>query len=470
MKKWKIFIGAGIILTGAFVLVNNAGKEEVETELSQQKPQTTQTSTPVADGNESKKEFETYQKERKKVKKENVVIVTDETGKKRRLKMEDADAEDCGEFLRTSDPTASYSQVLDGHYYYMRSDGDGNYVIYQDQGKEAGRFSVGEDEFIECFTKYGTDFFALLFKFDKKIERIDSDDGYMAKLVQIDLAKKGYTLLPGAEWDWWDELSDLITDTKMYLTFYQKYYFLDIGKLEDTYAPSPSEPLEHYVSEKLTAADKMGNETEIASTSAMNAAKPCLSYVDGKIYYGFLNNKKVTLYSYDLASGEEEKIFCYKRTKPCNIRPYGYYTTDKVEVFMDQDYIYCQDYIIPRRGGKMIRLFQDALTFFQDEEAFWGYVPISFSSNSRYIYYIDKNYQVKRFHKRTKQVKVISKMKAMDVQCTEKGIYVKKYKKYLMPGYWDEDDTEDDQKTDDPESCDVYYMDLDGRHARKIAD
>lgn len=458
MKKWKFLICAGILLTSAFFLVKNAGKEEIETELSKQK---SQTSTPIANGNESEREFKNYQKARKKkVKNEKVVIVTDETGKKRSLKMEDADAEDCGEFLKISSPTASYSQVLDGHY-YMRSDGNGNYVIYQDKGKEVGRFSVGEDEFIEFFTKYGTDYFALLYKFDKKIERIDSDDGYMAKLIQIDLGKEGYTVLPEAVWDWhkiWDEDSD----TKMYLTFYQKYYFLDLGKLEPMYAQSPSESLYYYVSEKLMATDKLGNETEIASTSAMNAAKPCLSYVDGKIYYGSMNNKKVTLYSYDLASGEEEKILCYKRTKPCNIYPYGYMdTTGKVEVFMDQDYIYCQDYIIPRRGGKMIRLFQDALIFD------WA-GTISFSSNSHYIYYIDKNYKVKRFNKRTKQVKVISEIKAMEVQCTEKGIYVKKYKKYLMPGYWDEDT--DFEKTDDPKSCDVYYMDLDGKHARKIAD
>ncbi len=458
MKRLMILICAGIVLMCGFFLVKNVAKEETETDISKQK---SEVSTPAANENESKEEFKNYQNARKKkTKNKKVVTVTDETGKKRSLKMENADAEDCGEFLRGSAPTATYSQVLDDHYYYMRSDGNGNYVIYRDKGKEIGRFSVGKGEFIEFFSKYGKDYFALLYEFDKGIESIESDDGYTTKLIQIDLEKGGYTILPNAVWDW-NEIEDGQSATKMYLTFYQKYYFFDLGKMEPSH--SPSEEDYYYISDKLTATDKLGNQTEIVSTSAMNVAKPCLSYVDGKIYYGSMKKKKVTLYAYDLASGKEEKILCYKRTKPCDIQPYGYIdTTSKVEIFMDQDYIYCQDYIIPRRGGKMIRLFQDALLFN------WA-GTISFSSNSRYIYYIDKNYRVKRFNKRTKQVKVISAVKAMEVQCTEKGIYVKKYKECLMPGYWDDGDT-DFEKTDDPTSCDVYYMDLDGKHARKIAD
>lgn len=84
--------------------------------------------------------------------------------------------------------------------------------------------------------------------------------------------------------------------------------------------------------------------------------------------------------------------------------------------------------------------------------------------------YIDKNYKVRRFDKRTKQTITITKnkLRMMDVKCTEKGIYVQKYKEKLMPGYWN--DSAELQDTDDPESCDVYYMDLDGKNMERIAD
>lgn len=55
---------------------------------------------------------------------------------------------------------------------------------------------------------------------------------------------------------------------------------------------------------------------------------------------------------------------------------------------------------------------------------------------------------MKRYDKRTGTVKGYGKEKYMSVDCTENGVYVKKYKKVMFPGYtgsgwYYDDDIED---------------------------
>ena len=54
----------------------------------------------------------------------------------------------------------------------------------------------------------------------------------------------------------------------------------------------------------------------------------------------------------------------------------------------------------------------------------------------------------------------------MDVKCTETDVYVRAYKEALLPGYWD--DTTDAQLGDDPNSNDIYCMDMNGKSVEKI--
>ena len=97
-------------------------------------------------------------------------------------------------------------------------------------------------------------------------------------------------------------------------------------------------------------------------------------------------------------------------------------------IYVDEDYIYCSELAIPRHGGKAKKVLKDAVVC---PEYWYGNRSGSrfFSSNSKYLYYLDKNYHLKRYDKRTGSVKGYGKEKYMSVDCTEKGVYVKNIKK-----------------------------------------
>lgn len=85
-------------------------------------------------------------------------IIIDEMGKQRKLYLGDLDVKREGVFFKYSNPTSLYSQLSDGHYYYMRSDGKGNYKIYRDKGKKVGGFSLRRG-YAKYFIKHKDKFF-----------------------------------------------------------------------------------------------------------------------------------------------------------------------------------------------------------------------------------------------------------------------------------------------------------------------
>ena len=374
--------------------------------------------------------------------------VIDETGKKRKLKLGNINEKDCGRHFIISNPTTYYSQISDGHYYYMRSNAEGDYAVYRDKGELIGKFSIGLfSGYIGYFVKYNKNFYAAFY--DHELEENTDEEKYEVKLIQIDLGNGDYRVLQNELWDGEKYYGTFAKG--IYFFFYHDSYFFDTGK-------DMGDSVE-YIPGKLMMTDKAGNKTEIQATSNMDKAKPCLTFMDGKIYYGNQKGKTVNLYSFDLKSGGEKRVLSYKRLSQSSVLGYA---DDKIYVSIDDDYIYCQDYIIPRKGGEMIQLFKDAMLH--------NGTTVSFSSNSKYIYYVNKNYKIKRFDKRTKQTKIIiDKIKSMDVKCTEKGVYVQKYNKKFMQN---DDGCSSDglQIVDDPRSCDLYYADLDGKNIEKIAD
>ena len=378
--------------------------------------------------------------------------VTDLTGERRMLKLGDINLSKKGEIFIQSNPTSCYSQVSEGHYFYMKSDGEGRYSVFRDKGELQGHFSIDGGSYVAYFTKQRKNFFAIL-----AYEQENEDDNYASlkfQLVQVDLQKEKTTKLKelNSERIFYDDL-------QMYLYLYQDAFYYDAGELIwDSYWT-----VDHYISGQLRQIDLSGNEKVINSTDVMDIAKPCMFFADEKIYYGREKKKGVDLFSYDMHNKKERRIFSYERKKGTKGTgsPLKYF--GKIaNLSIDEDFIYCQDCIIPRKGGEMVRIFQDAALGSS------GDIPISISSNSQYIYYIDKTYKVRRVDKTTMKITTVSNVKAIDVKCTEKNVYVKKYKKELVPGY--RDDTTDAQLSDDANSSGIYCMDLDGKNKQKIAD
>ena len=219
---------------------------------------------------------------------------------------------------------SDYSQVVDGHYYYLRTDGLGNYTVYQDKGKKVVCFTIGKDYYVKYFVKYGEGFYAFVKEndfssgeLDNTLVSIDSRTGAVTRIKNMAVGVAVDAL-------WWPGRA---------LFYRDSFYFEDYS---DYYSPD-----HHGVREvgrgRLACLhlDERLEKEHFPLTSRMESMKekPILTFIDGKIYYGNQQDRKVTLFSYNLESGEEKEVFCYERTDSEQ--------TSLIDIKMDEDYIYC---------------------------------------------------------------------------------------------------------------------------------
>ena len=372
---------------------------------------------------------------------EETVIVIDETGKKRELKLGNVNEEDAGVYFSDVTWMTDYSQVIEGHYYYLRNDGQDSwtYTIYRDKGEKVGGFELWEEEEnaydgldddaeLIGFAKYGENFFALCGDYSKeKLAYIDLQEHDIKSICDITKSHKGYDIL-----------------SSMSCNIYKDAFYCD----SNIYLERPTDLVKYNLTEKSP-------HTYISLSSNAAKAKPYLTYMDGKIYYGVADGRKVTLFSYDLESGGEKEIFHYKRKEK--------YESDVIRLAMDEDYIYCQDYLIPRSGGKMLKVFSEAK---KNKKGM-----IQYSYNQKYIFYIDKDRKVRRMNKETKEEAVISQLKAARVDCTEDSVYIRVYSKERYEGeVWEMilDDDEGGWDNYARYSDDLYCMDLNGKNVERL--
>ena len=382
-----------------------------------------------------------------KSKKKIVKIITDETGKQRKLKTEPVNVENKGIYFSSSRWITNYSQVQDGHYYYMR----GYNTIYRDKGEKVGKFWPDDDYFYDdCepigLVRYKKKFYVLLDWFH------ETDDGDWENenvLAYVDLKKKKAVPL-------WNMSEGPLVEGEgfVFCNFYNDFLYYNSRSHWDESFGRPGNLV------KSPLKSQKEQET-ITTTANLAKAKPYLTYIDGKIYYGLQEGKKVTLYSHDLESGQEEKVFCYKRKDK---------KKTKIFLDMDEDYIYCQEYLIPRSGGKMIKAFADAKIF--KGKSYYEYSPrsLSYSYNKKYIFYIDKNYKVHRIDKNTQENRVVSNLKAAEVNCTEDRVYVKVHAgAWYDKKFWKVLFEDDEGYIDGGYYYDhLYCMDLDGKNVKRI--
>ncbi|MCH5266520.1 MAG: hypothetical protein J1F02_11510 [Lachnospiraceae bacterium] len=371
---------------------------------------------------------------------EETVIVIDETGKKRELKLGNVNEEDAGVYFSDVTWMTDYSQVIEGHYYYLRRSDSWTYTIYRDKGEKVGGFhlweedessydSLDDDAELIGFAKYGENFFALCGDaFRDKLAYVDLQEHDVKSICNITKSHKRY--------------DDILSS--MSCNIYKDAFYCD----PNIYLERPTDLAKYNLTEKSP-------HTYISLSSNAAKAKPYLTYMDGKIYYGVADGRKVTLFSYDLESGGEKEIFHYKRKEK--------YESDVIRLAMDEDYIYCQDYLIPRSGGKMLKVFSEAK---KNKKGM-----IQYSYNQKYIFYIDKDRKVRRMNKETKEEAVISQLKAARVDCTEDSVYIRVYSKERYEGeVWEMilDDDEGGWDNYARYSDDLYCMDLNGKNVERL--
>lgn len=369
------------------------------------------------------------------------ITVKDEK-KDRTLYWEDMDLNNmgiCADYLRPYPFAPLYSQVLEGHYYYLRhkkgkQDDYASYIIYQDEGKIIGKFYV---EDMDNFFKYKDGYYVFYQVYDMMLGRINTENEIDEISRDLGNACEIPLYVNSPLW---------VYDN--YIFGYPRYYIDKETGEEHKY--NWEEDMTELVKAPL---NNLADVTEVEVPDRIIQNELYLVFVDGKIIYGEENGGTINLYSYDMKTNTEIKFFSFRQRKR-RIKD------DRIKIQIDKDYIYCGEYLIPISGGE-IQIIDDKNK------------KIDYSYNEKYIYYIDKKFHVHRVDKRnTEHDDIISKVKAMKVDATEQSVYVQGYNKTLF-----EDKVipyEDLESWDwgyyDWYSCALYKMDLNGGNLRKIED
>ena len=348
--------------------------------------------------------------------------VSDELGIKHQLRLGEIDVGNSGQKLTEMYFSSDYSQVLDGHYYYMRSDNLGNHIVYKDNNVVVTRFMV-KDARVSGFLKYGDLFYALLENTEEEktlnnLACINQETGKVTVLK--DMSKD----IPLIKRD-----SPIIYKGFLY---YEDWSTLVPNSFTGRLA-------------RLNLNRELEKEHFPLSCKIENVfPKPWITFIDGKMYYGRQDEKKVTLFSFDLESNKEMEIFCYELKDGLE--------KNEIMLQIDNEYIYCQDYIIPREGGKMMRVLKDRADG----------VPLSY--NNEYIFYIDKNNYLHRIKKDTySDVLICGEMKVENVECVEDRIYVRGCNKAI-----EEMNDDSSEIAASYSSKNLFSMDLNGGDRKRL--
>lgn len=361
-------------------------------------------------------------------------VVIDETGKERKLQLGDVNVKNTMETPPFMLFPTNYAQVNNNHYYFLRADGNRNYTIYRDKGKVVGKFSLKKG-IVESFIAYKNKFYAEITK--------NYDQYYGDEIVEIDL-KRNRTI----------RICKRRKGEKSYTSIYGIYqgnlYWEcnnEVGTFDIKKRKLISDPM----------ASKYGCREEI---------------IDGKGYgYKIKSGKKIQIYSFDLKSSKRKKVIEFECANKLSDDDLHYMDWG---LKIDEDYIYCLDYLIPRRGGRIIKLPERIIS-----ETFMYYLDPNpstsiFTYNKKYIFYLDGRVRIHRIDKKTGEDVIIStsrKVYVMDMQCTEDGLYVQEFDDYLSYDKLLDDPEINDyygNEAEESASCSLYYMDCNGENVKKI--
>lgn len=100
--------------------------------------------------------------------------VKDTSGVKRKLKIDYV--QNVGTVIDNINIVSDYSQVIDGHYYYMRQMKRNYFSVYQDAGEKIGSFKITDfdvyDECLDRISKCGEQFYLIVKNYWKEIMEI----------------------------------------------------------------------------------------------------------------------------------------------------------------------------------------------------------------------------------------------------------------------------------------------------------
>ncbi len=391
--------------------------------------------------------------------------VIDETGKKCTLKL-DGSSIDTTDYVGVS-PSACWfgnivwSQVYKNHFFYVcykYMDNGYEYSVYKDKGEKLGAITLQYDSSLVNLCIYKDKFYIVLdanlggylgeyrpssVSIVRQIGTLDLNEGKMKVIYNV----YNYEGHPRDGWS----LANF-NYYMPYIFYGDKIYFVTKDKEGDwTLA--------------LLGMDERTKKEIVCKYDKINTKHITekLYFMNHKIYYGEQKGQKIKIYCFDLENCEKSTVLSFHCKKDRNA---------SLGVQIDESYLYCDDYIIPINGGKIVK---KSLQYLSED---------SFVHNSKYIFYLDTKYKLHRVDKGNLQKDtVVSNNKFFSADCTENELYLKGYdKKWFESDYYKslmgryaEGEKEYDYDIDDCTAYEVdneemvlYTMDFDGANLRKI--
>lgn len=368
--------------------------------------------------------------------------VEDVSGIKRKLNIDVA--ENVSAELQELYWPTEYSQVADGHYYYIRYKKKSLLTfyrevitIYQDAGHKIGDFNLDqfdESDYLAGFIRYGSRFYV-------KLRNLRTNT---IKIVSVDTDKDKAELIL--------ELPAENIPENIYGNEPENIFLYD----DAVYCIYPYRQSGYQV-EKY---DMTGKKLDEFTKPAEGGHFEFLYIADGKLCYDDVRvqndeNEKIMFGYWDIRTKKDKQVFCYQTRG----------STIGNDFWVDGDNIYClgsynlhEDswsyrdtvcfYSFPASGGKMKQIGKGRI--------------YDYAYNEKYYFYIDLDHMLHRCNRKMGEDKIISNIEAIEVMCTQKGLYVKEYDS------WFEDEDGFEWAGDDYTNT-LYFMDFEGENVKTIA-
>ena len=377
-------------------------------------------------------------------KRAKIETVTDETGKKRKLNLGNINLTNKEILIQRSGDFVEYTQVADGHYYYLRQEGENCYVLYCDRGDMVGSFSIEKGYYFQAFCKYDNRFYVILYHQDSDSE--ESVIGYGdSVLAVVDFSTGKLRMLR--------KIHNVI--------YYVPYFYKNKIKLYE------SDDFD--VCEDVDDDEHDGKEDtylyEIVGDEEPEHNREYLDYkINGCRYYA-KKGKEIRIFWQNLKSQQEGEIFRYQKKDLAKTLDVSL-AVEREDIFICE-MVLCKEenglehdkyllYAIPRAGGKM-KLVADAM------RADLGYVY-----NSKYIFWVDDSFRIHRWNRRTQKEEKVIKTKMYSgywrMDCTEEGLYLQKSNSSSIELYYMEADGDEFQKMQYAKKFPEEYCEVDGEY------
>lgn len=211
---------------------------------------------------------------------------TEEKSKSHETKTENVNTDKMqGVYLRSCKPVWQYSQVYDGYYYYLVTDGNWNYTVMKNK-EPIGKFSIPKGGIMGTFAVEGDKAYTIIYSNDE-------DELYPTYLAQIDYKKSSikkididFTILDRVYGD--DRFDYMqIQDEKIFFDNREKYP-------DDIYHLNP------YKSGQFSMYDiKKEKMTALNIPKEMQKALPHVNLVGNAFWYANEIKGKVAIYTYN---------------------------------------------------------------------------------------------------------------------------------------------------------------------------